>query len=123
MSNHRFFLYFHTMNLFDQFYISVYQIVKKYKPKLAAKLARLYVSLIQIGLFLLLGVFFMKFCEQMKLTFLTPPNAGCYLWESRCLLCLKIGWVTMVRNVLSCFPKHQSALLNILFLRFLFFNS
>ena len=75
MSNHRFFLYFHTMNLFDQFYISVYQIVKKHKPKLAAKVARFYVSLIQIGLFLLLGVFFMKFCEQMKLTFLTPPNA------------------------------------------------
>ena len=75
MSNHRFFLYFHTMNLFDQFYISVYQIVKKYKPMLAAKVARFYVSLIQIGLFLLLGVFFMKFCEQMKLTFLTPSNA------------------------------------------------
>ena len=63
------------MNLFDQFYISVYQIVKKYKPKLAAKAARFYVSLLQIGLFLLLGVFFMKFCDQMKLTFLTYPNA------------------------------------------------
>ena len=63
------------MNLFDQFYLSVYQIVKKHKTKLAAKAARLYVSLIQIGLFLLLGVFFMKFCEQMKLTFLPPPNA------------------------------------------------
>jgi hypothetical protein len=63
------------MNLFDQFYISVYQIVKKHKPKLAAKVARFYVSLIQIGLFLLLGVFFMKFCEQMKFIFLTPPNA------------------------------------------------
>ena len=63
------------MNLFDQFYISVYQIVKKYKPKLAAKAARFYVSLLQIGLFLLLGVFFMKFCDQMKLTFLTYTNA------------------------------------------------
>ena len=63
------------MNLFDQFYISVYQIVKKYKPQLAAKAARFYVSLLQIGLFLLLGVFFMKFCNQMKLTFLTYTNA------------------------------------------------
>ena len=63
------------MNLFDQFYISVYLKVKKYKPKLAARVARSYVSLLQIGLFLLLGLFFMKFCEQMKLTFLTPFNA------------------------------------------------
>jgi hypothetical protein len=63
------------MNVFDQFYISVYQKVKKHRPKLAARLASFYVSLLQIGLLLLLGVFFMKFCEQMKLTFLTTPNA------------------------------------------------
>lgn len=63
------------MNLFDQFYISVYLKLKKHKPKLAARVARLYVSLLQIGLFLLLGLFFMKFCEQMKLTFLTTSNA------------------------------------------------
>ena len=63
------------MNLFDQFYISVYLKVKKYKPKLAARAARFYVSFLQIGLFLLLGVFFMKFCKQMKMNFLTTSDA------------------------------------------------
>ena len=63
------------MNLFDQFYISVYKKVKKKQTKLAAKAARLYVSLLQIGMFLLLGVFFIKFSKQMKLTFLTTTNS------------------------------------------------
>ncbi len=104
MSNHRFFLYFHIMNLFDQFYISVYQKVKKYKPKLAAKAARFYVSLLQIGLFLLLGVFFIKFCEQMKSTFLTTPNA----W----LLFVGISLFILFKNWMGYNGKKRSILLS-----------
>ena len=90
------------MKLFDQFYISVYQIIKKYNPRSAARVARFYVSLLQIGLFLLSGVFFMKFCEQMKLTFLTPPNA----W----LLFVGISLFIMFKNWMGYNGKKRSIL-------------
>lgn len=90
------------MYLFDQLYVSVYQKVKKHKPKLAAKAARFYVSLFQIGLLLLVGVFFMKFSKQMKMNFLTTPNA----W----LLFVGITMVVLFKNWVSYSGKKRSIL-------------
>ena len=92
------------MNLFDQFYISAYQKIKKHKPKLAAKAARFYVSLLQIGLFLLLGVFFMKFCKQMKMNFLTTSDA----W----LLLVGITIFILFKNWMGYNGKKRSILLS-----------
>ena len=90
------------MYLFDQLYVSVYQKVKKHKPKLAAKAARFYVSLLQIGLLLLVGVFFMKFSKQMKMNFLTTPNA----W----LLFVGITMVVLFKNWMGYSGKKRSIL-------------
>ena len=91
------------MNLFDQFYISVYQIIKKkYRPKLAAKVARFYVSLLQIGLFLLLGIFFMKLCKQMRMNFLTTSNVWLSFVGITMVILFKnwVGYSGMKRSIL-----------------------
>lgn len=58
------------MDFFDSLYLSVFQHIKQRKPKHAARWARLYVSLVQIALCLVLGVFLIKFAQQMKLNVL-----------------------------------------------------
>ena len=58
------------MNFFDRLYLSVFHQVKQYNPKLAARWARFYVSIFQLTLCLLFGIFFMKFSKQMKLNIL-----------------------------------------------------
>lgn len=63
------------MNLFDQLYISVFRQLKNHKSRRAATYACYYVSILQIGLFLTLGVFLIKFCKQMNINFLSPGNA------------------------------------------------
>lgn len=62
------------MDFFDSLYLSVFQHIKQRKPKHAARWARLYVSLLQIALYLVLGVFFIKFAEQMKLNVLDDTS-------------------------------------------------
>ncbi|MDA0317501.1 MAG: hypothetical protein O2906_08230 [Bacteroidetes bacterium] len=62
------------MNFFDRLYLSVFHQVKQFKPKLAARWARLYVSFFQLALFLLFGIFFMKFSKQMKLNILDDTS-------------------------------------------------
>jgi hypothetical protein len=62
------------MNFFDRLYLSVFNQVKKYKPKLAARWARFYVSVFQIALCLFFGIFFMKFSKQMKLNILDDTS-------------------------------------------------
>lgn len=74
MTIHRFFLYFYLMDFFDSLYLSVFQHIKQRKPKRAARWARLYVSLVQIALCLVLGVFFIKFAQQMKLNVLDDTS-------------------------------------------------
>lgn len=74
MTIHRFFLYFYLMDFFDSLYLSVFQHVKQRTPKRAARWARLYVSLVQIALCLVLGVFFIKFAQQMKLNVLDDTS-------------------------------------------------
>lgn len=99
------------MNLFDQFYISIYQKIKKKQPKRAAGAARFYVSLLQIGLFLLLGVFFMKFSKQMKLTFLTTTNSWLMFIGITIFIVFKnwLGYTGKKRSVLfSKVSKHSS---------------
>jgi hypothetical protein len=56
------------MNIFDKLYLSTSHHVKKRLPKKAKSYARRYVSLIQIGLMLLLGTFFLKFSNQLQFT-------------------------------------------------------
>ena len=62
------------MNFFDRLYLSVFNQVKKYKPKLAARWARFYVSVFQIAMCLFFGIFFMKFSKQMKLNILDDTS-------------------------------------------------
>lgn len=62
------------MDFFDSLYLSVFQHIKQRKPKRAARWARLYVSLVQIALCLVLGVFFIKFAQQMKLNVLDDTS-------------------------------------------------
>lgn len=62
------------MNFFDRLYLSVFHQVKQFKPKLAARWARLYVSFFQLTLCLLFGIFFMKFSKQMKLNILDDTS-------------------------------------------------
>lgn len=62
------------MDFFDSLYLSVFQHIKQRKPKRAARWARLYVSLVQIALYLVLAVFFIKFAQQMKLNVLDDTS-------------------------------------------------
>ena len=101
MSNHRFFLYFLIMYLFNQLYVSVYQKVKKLKPRLAAKAAFLFFpSSNRVASFS--GRFFMKFSKQMKMNFLTTPNS----W----LLFVGITMVVLFKNWVGYSGKKRSIL-------------
>ena len=62
------------MNFFDRLYLSVFNQVKQYKPKLAARWARFYVSVFQLAMCLFFGIFFMKFSKQMKLNILDDTS-------------------------------------------------
>lgn len=55
------------MSFFDQLYLSVYLKTKASFPKKAKQFARRYVSILQIEILLLLGIFVFKFSKQMKL--------------------------------------------------------
>ena len=63
------------MNYFNQLYITVFSRFKgRFKQK-ANTIALYYVSVVEIALLLLIGVFFNKFLDQMKVVFMTGADA------------------------------------------------
>ena len=63
------------MNFFNQLYLTVFNHFKaRYKQK-ANTIALFYVSILQIALLLLGGIFFTKFLEQMKVVVMSSTNS------------------------------------------------
>ena len=63
------------MNFFNQLYLTVFSRFKgRFKQK-ANTIALYYISVVEIGLLLLIGVFFNKFLDQMKVVFMTGADA------------------------------------------------
>lgn len=63
------------MNYFNQLYITVFSRFKgRFKQK-ANSIALYYISVVEIALLLLIGVFFNKFLDQMKVVFMTGADA------------------------------------------------
>lgn len=92
------------MNFFDRLYLSVFHQVKQFKPKLAARWARLYVSFFQLALCLLFGIFFMKFSKQMKLNILDDTS----LW----IVSLGIIVLIFFKNWMSYNGKKRNILIS-----------
>ena len=64
-----------SMNYFNQLYRTVFNRFKgRFKQK-ANTIALYYVSVVEIALTLLLGVFFIKFLDQMKVVVMSGSNA------------------------------------------------
>lgn len=63
------------MTVFDQFYYSIFSFYKKRYKQKANTVALLYVSLLQISLLFLLGVFFAKFFSQMQMNTMSSTKA------------------------------------------------
>ena len=63
------------MNFFNQLYLTVFSRFKgRFKHKVNT-IALLYVSVIEIALLLLLGVFLIKFLDQMKVVVMSGANS------------------------------------------------
>ena len=63
------------MNYFNQLYITVFSRFKgRFKQK-ANTIALYYISVVEIALLLLIGIFFNKFLDQMKVVFMTGADA------------------------------------------------
>ena len=63
------------MNFFNQLYLTVFSRFKgRFKQK-SNTIALYYVSVVEIALTLLLGVFFIKFLDQMKVVVMSGSNA------------------------------------------------
>lgn len=92
------------MNFFDRLYLSVFQQVKQYKPKLAARWALFYVSVFQLALCLFFGIFFMKFSKQMKLNILDDTS----LW----IVSLGITVFIFFKNWMSYNGKKRNILIS-----------
>ncbi|MBT8305096.1 MAG: hypothetical protein KJP09_11545 [Bacteroidia bacterium] len=63
------------MTISDQFFFTVFQHFKKNHKKIASKLAIAYISLLQISLLLLFGVFFSVFFSQMNVSTMSSDKA------------------------------------------------
>jgi len=92
------------MDFFDSLYLSVFQYRKQRKPKHAARWARLYVSLVQIALCLVLGVFFIKFTKQMKLNILDDTS----LW----IVSIGVVGFILFKNWMSYNGKKRAVLVS-----------
>lgn len=92
------------MNLFDKLYLSVFNQVKHYKPKLAPRWALFYVSVFQLALCLFFGIFFMKFSKQMKLNILDDTS----LW----IVSLGITVFIFFKNWMSYNGKKRNILIS-----------
>ena len=63
------------MNYFNKLYLTVFSRFKSRFKQKANTIALFYVSLVEIGLTLLIGVFFVKFLDQMKVVIMSGSNA------------------------------------------------
>lgn len=63
------------MTVFDHYYYSIFSFYKKRYKQKANIIALLYVSIIQISLLFLLGVFFAKFFSQMHVDTMSETKA------------------------------------------------
>ena len=63
------------MNYFNQLYITVFSRFKGHFKQKANTIALYYISVVEIALLLLIGVFFNKFLDQMKVVFMTGADA------------------------------------------------
>ena len=63
------------MNYFNELYLTVFSRFKSSFKQKANTIALFYVSLVEIGLTLLIGVFFIKFLDQMKVVIMSGSNA------------------------------------------------
>jgi len=63
------------MTTFDQFFFSVFTTFKERFKKKANSIALLYISILQISLLFVIGVFFATFLNQMKTSLMTSDNA------------------------------------------------
>ena len=98
------FFYIFIMDFFDSLYLSVFQHIKQRKPKLAVRWSGLYVSIVQIALSLVLGIFFIKFAMQMKL----------YVLDDTSLWIVSIGIVGFIlfKNWMSYNGKKRAVLMS-----------
>ena len=63
------------MNFFNQLYLTVFNHFKERYEQKANTIALFYVSILQIALLLLGGIFFTKFLEQMKVVVMSSTNS------------------------------------------------
>ena len=63
------------MSYFNKLYLTVFSRFKSRFKQKANTIALFYVSLVEIGLTLLIGVFFVKFLDQMKVVIMSGSNA------------------------------------------------
>jgi len=98
------FFYIFLMDFFDSLYLSVFQHIKQRKPKLAVRWSSLYVSLVQIALSLVLGIFFIKFAMQIKLNILDDTS----LW----IVSIGIVGFILFKNWMSYNGKKRAVLMS-----------
>jgi hypothetical protein len=63
------------MNYFNQLYLTVFNRFKASLKQKANTIALFYVSIVEIAIMLLLGTFFIKFLDQMKVVVMNGTNA------------------------------------------------
>ncbi len=63
------------MTVFDQFFYSIFSFYKNRYKQRANTIALIYVSVLQISLIFLLGIFFAKFFNQMHMDTMSATNA------------------------------------------------
>lgn len=81
------------MTIFDQLFFNSFDYYKKtaYKNK-ANKIAILYITLVQVALLLVLGVFFAEFFQQMHVNTMSATNAWVLLTVASLILYFK-NWI------------------------------
>ena len=62
------------MNYFNQLYLTVFNRFKASLKQKANTIALFYVSIVEIAIILLLGIFFIKFLDQMKVIIMNGTN-------------------------------------------------
>ena len=108
------------MSFNDQLYISVYIHFRYLKTKFASKLARLYLSLLQVGVFFALTFFIIEFLRQMKINFLNINQAfffasvSIFIWFRNWLIYNGKRHIILMAKKIEL-RKHYSTLSLILF--------
>jgi ABC-type multidrug transport system fused ATPase/permease subunit len=76
------------MNYFNQLYLTVFNRFKASLKQKANTIALFYVSIVEIAIMLLLGTFFIKFLDQMKVVVMNGLN---YSGRKRLILNAKLS--------------------------------